>query len=179
MSRVKAASAVCSIAAVITLMIANHGTEIRTPRAALEIIGNAEGCHRNPYQCPAGVPTDGVGNTHNVAAGKSLDQIAADWASNIREAERCVDRHFNGADMPDVTFGAMTSAAFNMGCGNLMTYRTKTGARMPTTIWQLAKLRDWRGMCGRLTDFVRSGGKVLPGLVKRRALEQKLCLSGL
>lgn len=178
-SKSKAATgAICSIAAIVTLVVNQH-PEIRTPPEALQIIGDAEGCRRDPYMCQAGVLTDGVGNTHNVKAGKSLDQIAADWARNIAEAERCINRHFNGADMPDLTFGAMTSAAFNMGCGNLMTYRTKTGARMPTTIWQLAKLRDWRGMCGRMMDFTRGGGRVWPGLVKRRAKEQALCLRGL
>ena len=173
MQKVKAASAVCSIAAVITLVIANHGNEIRTPREALEIIGNAEGCYRNPYQCPAGVPTDGVGNTRNVAAGKSLEQIAADWARNIRDAERCVDRHFNGQAMPLPAYGAMVSMVFNHGCQRQAFNRD--GSK--TQIKRLAEVGDWRGMCNQIPRW-DSGGK-WPGIIKRRAKEHQLCLSGL
>lgn len=173
MQRVKAASAVCSVAAIIALVISNHGDEIRTPRAALEIIGNAEGCRRDPYMCPAGVPTDGVGNTRNVAAGKSLEQIAADWAGNIREAERCVDRHFNGQAMPLPAFGAMVSMVFNHGCQKQGWNRDGSS----TMIRKMALAGKWRSMCDQIPRW-NSGGK-WPGIIKRRAKEHQLCLSGL
>lgn len=173
MSKAKAVTgAICSIAAIIALVVNQH-PEIRTPPEALQIIGDAEGCRRDPYMCPAGVLTDGVGNTHGVRAGKSLEQIAADWARNIAEAERCINKGYGGAAMPDATFGAMVSMAFNHGCQRLSYNRNGT----KTQIKRLAEVGDWRGMCNQIPRW-DSGGK-WPGIIKRRAKEQALCLSGL
>ena len=163
---------ICSIAAIIALVVTQH-PEIRTPPEALQIIGDAEGCRRDPYMCPAGVLTDGVGNTHNVYAGKTLEQIAADWARNIAEAEQCINKGYGGAAMPDATFGAMVSMAFNHGCQRLSYNRN--GSK--TQIKRLAEVGDWRGMCNQIPRW-DSGGK-WPGIIKRRAKEQALCLSGL
>lgn len=173
MSKAKAVTgAICSIAAIITLVVNQH-SEIRTPPEALQVIGDAEGCRRDPYMCPAGVLTDGVGNTHGVHPGKSLEQIAADWSRNIAEAERCINKGYGGAAMSDATFGAMVSMAFNHGCQRLSYNRSGT----KTTIKRLAEVGDWRGMCNQIQRW-DSGGK-WPGIIKRRAKERALCLSGL
>ena len=172
-----AAGTACSVAIVIsTLLSMNLG--LRTNKEALEIIGDAEGCRRDPYTCPAGVLTDGVGNTHGVKAGvrKDYEQIARDWAKNIKEAERCINENFRGSEMNGNQFGAMVSPAFNMGCRGLMTYVNSNKKRAPTTIWREAAAGNFEAMCHRLPDFVKSGGKVLPGLVTRRGKEMALCL---
>lgn len=178
MSRNKlAGGAVCSVAIVISTMLSmNLG--VRTNTEGLEIIGNAEACRREPYVCPAGVLTDGVGNTHGVRPGtsKTYEQIAQDWAKNIKEAERCINENFRGQEMNQNQFSAMVSPAFNMGCRGLMTYVNTKKKRVPTTIWREAAAGNFDAMCRRLPDFVRSGGKVLPGLVTRRAKEMALCL---
>jgi lysozyme len=172
----KSAGAVCSVGAIIALVLSmNLG--VRTNKEGLELIGNAEACRREPYMCPAGVLTDGIGNTHGVKPGasKTDEQVAEDWAANILDAERCINENFRGPEMNDNQFSAMTSAAFNMGCRGLMTYVNGNGKRVPTTIWRHAAAARWPEMCERLPDFTRSGGKVLPGLVTRRAKERKLC----
>lgn len=176
MQKRTAAGAVCSVGAIITLVLSMK-LGVRTNKEGLELIGNAEACRRDPYVCPAGVLTDGVGNTHGVVPGvrKTDEQIAKDWAANIRDAERCINEQFRGAEMNDNQFSAMTSAAFNMGCRNLMSYTNAQGKRVPTTIWRHASAARWPEMCDRLTDFTKSGGKVLPGLVTRRAKERELC----
>ena len=86
-----AAGVACSVGMIIT-MVLNAG-HVRTNERGLRLIGNAESCRREPYLCPAGVLTDGIGNTHNVNAGvqKTDAQIAADWEKNILAAERCVN----------------------------------------------------------------------------------------
>lgn len=170
------AGAVCSVGAIIALVL-SMGLGVRTNKEGLELIGNAEACRRTPYMCPAGVLTDGVGNTHNVKPGtrKSDEQIASDWAANIRDAEHCINSQFRGAEMNDNQFSAMTSAAFNMGCRNLMSYTNAQGKRVPTTIWRHASAARWPEMCDRLLDFTKSGGKVLQGLVTRRGKEKALC----
>lgn len=172
--------AICAIAVMITIVMGNGN--VRTNQAGLELIGNAEGCRRDPYMCPAGVWTDGIGNTHGVTPGvrKTDQQIAADWEKNILIAERCINQHFRGKDMPDNAFSAMTSAAFNMGCNSLRTYYSKArGMRVETSIHKWAQKGEWVNMCNHLPDFVNSNGVPLPGLKIRREEERQLCLTGL
>lgn len=176
MKKVKVAAATCSVGAIITLVL-SMGLGVRTNKEGLELIGNAEACWREPYLCSAGVLTDGIGNTHGVKPGtrKTDEQIAKDWAANIRAAERCINENFRGPEMNVNQFSAMTSAAFNMGCRGLMTYVNGQGKRVPTTIWRHASAARWPEMCDRLMDFTKSGGKVLQGLVTRRGKEKALC----
>ncbi len=175
-----AAAVVCSVSVIIGIVM-NNG-QVRTNQAGLELIGNAESCRRDPYVCPAGILTDGIGNTHGVVDGtrKTDQQIAADWEKNILVAERCINREFRGRDMTDNTFSAMVSAAFRMGCTGLKTYYSKvSGKRVQTSIHKWAQAGSWVNMCNHLPDFVNGGGQRLPGLVIRAAKEESLCLSGL
>lgn len=111
-----AAGAVCAVSAIIAIVLSSG--QVRTNQRGLELIGNAEGCRREPYTCPAGIATDGIGNTHGVAPGtrKTDQQIAADWERNILDAEACVNRYAAGARLPDNAFSAAVSIAFNAGC---------------------------------------------------------------
>ncbi|MDU7135065.1 MAG: lysozyme, partial [Enterobacteriaceae bacterium] len=111
------AGVACSVMTIIAIVVSNG--HIRTNQRGLELIGNAEQCRRDPYVCPAGVLTDGIGNTQNVKPGtrKTDQQIAADWEKNILSAEKCVNAYANGAKLSDNTFSAVTSITFNVGCG--------------------------------------------------------------
>jgi lysozyme len=64
---------------------------------------------------------------------------------------------------------AYLSFAFNVGvnafCGSTAVRKLNAG--------------DRTGACAELSNWTRSGGKVLPGLVRRRAAERQLCESGL
>lgn len=164
-----AAGAVCSVAAIIAIVL-NAGN-VRTNERGLELIGNAEGCRRDPYVCPAAKLTDGIGNTHGVKAGtrKTDEQIAADWERNILEAERCVNSYGNGRKLSDNTFSAVTSITFNAGCANMKS----------STLFRYLRSGEVSQACNQFPRWVYGEGKVLPGLVTRRAAEQKLCLEGL
>lgn len=170
----------CLVSVVITIIGVRYAGEIRTSPAGLALIGNAEGCRRDPYICPAGVLTAGIGSTGDIRAGHrySDDEIAARWADDLARAERCIDRNFNGGRMNQGQFDAMASAAFNLGCMNLMWFTNRQGIRQRTTIWRMAQAERWPEMCARLVDFDRAAGKVLPGLVQRRQQEKSLCLAG-
>ncbi|EPL1953155.1 TPA: lysozyme [Citrobacter freundii] len=163
-----AVGALCSIAAIIAIVLGNGN--VRTNDQGLELIGNAEGCRRDPYVCPAAKLTDGVGNTHGVKAGvrKTDAQIAADWERNILEAERCVNSYGNGRKLSDNTFSAVTSITFNAGCG----------AMQKSTMFQLLRQGQVVQACDQFSRWVYGGGKVLPGLVTRRGAEKQLCLDG-
>ncbi|BAE74314.1 Phage lysozyme [Sodalis glossinidius str. 'morsitans'] len=108
MSIKHAAAPMCAVTAIIALVV-SHG-QVRTNIEGLKLIGNAEGCLREPYRCPADRLTDGIGNTHGVKPGtyKTDQQIAADWQRNILDAEHCINTYFLGHEMSDDTFSAMT-----------------------------------------------------------------------
>ncbi|HTD03821.1 lysozyme [Undibacterium sp.] len=57
----------------------------------------------------------------------------------------------------------------------------KFGSGRAIIITMVRKLNagDYAGACNELPRWVYAGGKILPGLVKRRAAEQELCLRGL
>lgn len=176
----KKSTTACAVSVMIAFIVANG--KVRTNQEGLEIIGDAEGCRRDPYICPSGIWTDGLGNTHNVKPGvrKTDEQIAKEWQANILIAENCVDTHFRGKDMPRNSFSAMTSAAFNMGCYSLRTYYSKArNTRVETSIHKYAQAGNWQMMCRHLPDFINGANGPLEGLRKRRNAEMALCLRGL
>ncbi|MDO9795341.1 glycoside hydrolase family protein, partial [Glaesserella parasuis] len=85
-----------------------HG-QFRTSQQGLEIIGDAEGCKREPYLCPANVLTVGIGSTE-ASSGKierkvyTDKEIAQRWLVDIKNAEKCVKRYANGGDIPQSVF---------------------------------------------------------------------------
>lgn len=169
MSKVKiGGGVVCSVAAIIAIILSNG--QVRTNERGLELIGNAESCRRDPYVCPAGVLTDGIGNTHGVKAGtrKTDAQIAADWEKNILQAEKCVNTHAAGARLSDNTFSAVTSLTFNVGCG----------AMQKSTLFWLLRQGKTADACQQFPRWVYADGVQLPGLVTRRSKEKALCLDG-
>lgn len=157
----------CAVSAIIAIVVSN-GT-VRTSEKGLELIGNAEACRRDPYVCPAGVLTDGIGNTHGVKVGviKTDAQIAADWEKNILEAERCVIRYANGNKLSQGAFDAATSITFNAGCPSMQ----------KSTMFQYFRAGNVIAACEQFTRWVYGGGKKLAGLVVRRDKERALCLT--
>lgn len=164
--------AVCSVGAVIGLVSMYYADELRITEQGMEIIGNAEGCRTQPYYCPAGILTMGIGTAET--SGEqiekyktySLDEIAHAWVKQLKVAEKCVNRYGNGRNMPQGAFEAMVSITFNVGCGKMRT----------STLFKLAKQGYSHEMCKQFERWVYSQGKVLSGLVKRREQEKALCL---
>lgn len=163
-----AVGVICSVGTIIALVMS--GGHVRTNQRGLELIGNAEACRRDPYVCPAGVLTDGIGNTHDVKAGtrKTDAQIAADWEKNILSAEKCVNSYAAGVKLSDNTFSAVTSITFNVGCG----------AMQKSTLFWMLRQGETAQACQQFTRWVYAGGVQLPGLVTRRSKEKALCLDG-
>lgn len=95
------AGAICSVVAIIAIVRTNH-QELRISQQGLDLIGNVEGCRRDPYHCPSDVLTVGIGST--MADGQAIDpkkrysdiEIAQRWANDLRRAEQCVNRYGNG-----------------------------------------------------------------------------------
>ncbi|EKN5074354.1 TPA: lysozyme [Yersinia enterocolitica] len=157
----------CAVSAIIAIVVSN-GT-VRTSEKGLELIGNAESCRRDPYVCPAGVLTDGIGNTHGVKAGviKTDTQIAADWEKNILQAESCVNKYGNGNKLNQGQFDAVTSITFNAGCPQMQ----------KSTMYRMLREGKFTEACYQFPRWTYGGGKQLPGLVVRREKEKALCLA--
>lgn len=171
--KTRTALGACSVVAVIGIMYSQFGSELRLSPVGAEIIGNAEGCRREPYKCPADVLTVGIGSTEY--SGLPIEpkriytdlEIAERWKNDIQVAEKCVNQYGNGRNLPQSVFDAATSITFNVGCG----------AMRKSTMFKYLNAGKYVQACNELSRWTRAGGRVLPGLVSRREKEKQLCLT--
>lgn len=129
-----------------------------------------EGCYLKPYLCPANVPTIGVGSTfyeNGTRVSLADPAISRERAMALLEWElnHCLPkvRRLCPAlkDWGEQATGAILDFAFNCG----------TGALQSSTLRKRINADDLDGAKTELMRWVRGGGKVLPGLVRRRAAE--------
>lgn len=129
-----------------------------------------EGFRSKPYLCPAGIPTIGYGSTY-YSDGKKV--TLEDPAITEVEARALLMQELQHTYAPGVMrlcpgliafegrFNAVVDFAYNLGVGRLQT----------STLRRKINAQDWDGAKEQLKLWVRGGGKVLPGLVKRREAE--------
>lgn len=132
-----------------------------------------EGLRLQPYICPAGYPTQGYGTVWR-PDGRQVSMN--DPAISKETAEEWLLHELRATYLPGVVkaspsllaypraLAAMTDFAYNLGVGR---YRG-------STLRKRIDARDWAGAKEQLALWVRGGGRVLPGLVKRRAAEAAL-----
>lgn len=159
---------ICSVSVIIGIVVSNYSDEIRTSKAGLEIIGNAESCRNEPYYCPANVLTVGIGSTTGTIEQRkySDEEIAQRWAQDLKEAEQCVNQYANGDKLPQSVFDATVSITFNVGCSKMKT----------STLYYYLNQQDYNSACNEFPRWNKSARKVLSGLVIRREKERELCL---
>lgn len=131
-----------------------------------------EGMYLRPYLCPSGVPTIGCGSTRYLD-GRSVrltdppitrehallllrHRVLADYMPGVRKL--CA-----GLDTPE-RLAAITDLAYNIGLGALKA----------STLRRRINAGRWADVPTELRKWVRGGGRVLPGLVKRRSAEAAL-----
>ena len=153
-----------------------------------------EGYRNRPYRCSASIWTIGWGHAlyanqlalpntrvngytgmirseyplrpeHNRVWSK--DEINELFRNDIKSFERGVLRLVPSVVGRQGAFDALVSFAFNAGLGNLQ----RSQIRMR------ALRKDWDAAAEAFRQWVKGGGKVLPGLVKRREAEIALFLS--
>lgn len=152
-----------------------------------------EGYRNKPYKCSAKIWTVGWGHAMycdqlrlpNIRTGTYTGMIRDDyqlkpednrvWSkeelveifkSDLETFERGVLRLVPGCVGHQGRFDALVSFAFNAGLGNLQR----------STIRMKANRGDWEGAADAFLSWVKGGGKVLPGLVRRRQAERALFL---
>jgi lysozyme len=128
-----------------------------------------EGLRLAAYLDPVGVPTICYGDTEGVHLGQKKTKEECDTLFEARLGFFAygVDA-LVGPEMKPETHAALTSFAYNVGLGAF------TGS----TLLKKLNAGDLPGACNELPRWTYAKGKQLPGLVKRREAERKLCLSG-
>lgn len=133
--------------------------------AGMNIIKQSEGLELKAYRCPANILTIGYGSTGpHVKEGMVITEAQAEelLRSDLRRFEDAVDRA--APDATDNQFSAMVSLAFNIG----------EGAFIGSSVLRKHKAGDRVGAAESFKLWNKGGGRVLPGLVKRRAAEAQL-----
>lgn len=135
----------------------------------------AEGLRQYAYFDPPGILTVCYGSTGNVVAGRkySLDECKARLTADMQTAINAVERCVPGLPVP--VLAAFADATFNMGPTIACNRSQSTAARHLAA----GKYADACRQLPRWSKARVMGVMVdLPGLVKRRAAERDLCLTG-
>lgn len=131
----------------------------------LALVRASEGLRLEAYQDGAGIWTIGYGHTMNVHKGDTISQERAEMLleADLAEAESAVSRLVK-VPLTDNQFAALVCFTFNEGEGSL------------ERSTMLRKLNEggYGLVPACLKSWVFAGGKVQPGLVKRRAMEAEL-----
>jgi lysozyme len=172
--------------------------EVKLSKAGEDLMHRYEGKRFRPYLCPAHIWTIGYGHVLyqeqirlpmvrppgktkadipmirseyplksediRVWTKEEIDEL---FRIDVATFERGVLRLVPGVVGRQGSFDALVSFAFNAGLGNLQR----------STIRMRANRGDWQGAAEAFMVWTKGGGKVLPGLVKRREAEIALFLS--
>ena len=142
---------------------------MKTSSKGIEFIKRHEGFRARAYQCPAGVWTIGYGHTRGVNNGDVITKEQGErfLIQDLQTAEREVNSH--GLIINQNQFDALVSFVFNVGVGNFsrstLLRKLKVNTNDSTISYEFSR---WKN----------GGGKVLPGLVKRRKEESELYFKG-
>jgi lysozyme len=168
---------------------------VKTSEAGLHLMHKFEGYKNKPYLCPAHIWSVGWGTVLYQdqiklpmirVEGKdvpmirkeyplrlednrvwSKEELAAMFKNDLAGFERSVLRLVPGVLGHQGRFDALVCLAYNIGAGNLQR----------STIRMKANRGDWEGAADAFRVWTKGGGKVLPGLVKRREAERALFLT--
>ena len=168
---------------------------MKLSKAGADLMHRFEGCRNKPYLCPAHIWTIGYGHVlyqeqiklpmvrvegKDIAMIRkemplksedsrvwSKEEIEKLFSDDIAYFERGVLRLVPGVVGKQGAFDALVSISFNFGLGNLQR----------STIRMKANRGDWEGAAEAFRVWVKGGGKILPGLVKRREAEIALFLT--
>ena len=149
------------------------------------MIKHHEGVRYKPYRCPAKLWTIGVGHVLYPAQGAlpldqrdafqlkpehnrtfSKDEVDGILSADLQRFEVGITKLFPVVLTPGQN-DALVSFAFNLGLGGVQR----------STLRQKVLRGEIEEASNEFLKFTRGGGKVLPGLVKRRQDERSLFLS--
>lgn len=132
---------------------------MKTSSAGISLIKKFEGCRLTTYTDAAGVLTIGYGHTgKDVVPGLTITQIMADTllATDLEKFEYKVMKYDPVYHWTQCEFDALVSFAYNIGSIDALTDQGK---------------RDRQTIRSNMLLYRKAGGKILPGLERRRILE--------
>ena len=140
----------------------------------INMIKHHEGFVRKPYQDPIGLWTIGVG--HLIGDGKKLpkewnkeltnDEVDELLYEDLERFEIGIER-LTKVPLTQGQLDALVSFSFNVGLGNFQS----------STLRSKLNRGEYEGASNEFWKWRKAGGKILKGLVKRRADEKNLFLS--
>jgi lysozyme len=133
--------------------------------ALYRLIRHFEGCHLEPYVCPAGVWTAGWGSTGpDVIPGQRWTQEYADYRMELDALKFAKGTLAACPGLRGDALSAIADFAYNLGLGALRA----------STLRRRVNAGDMEAAKYELSRWVRGGGRILKGLVRRRAAEAAL-----
>lgn len=138
---------------------------MKTDSRGIALIKEFEGLRLTAYRCAADVWTIGYGHTAGVKNGDTITAGEAEalLINDIASSEQAVSQAVT-APLNQSRFDALVSLVFNIGQGNF---------RRSTLLKKLNNL-DYTGASDEFLRWTHAGGKVVPGLVRRREAEKAL-----
>ena len=129
-------------------------------------IATHEGYRSEAYKDAVGIPTLGFGETAGVKMGDKTTPERA-FVQLLESTEKHADAIRQCIHVPlyQHEFDAYVSLAYNIG----------TGAFCRSTLVKKLNAKDYAGACEEIRRWNKAGGKVLPGLTRRRQKEYRLC----
>ncbi|GLO14708.1 lysozyme [Pseudomonas putida] len=140
---------------------------MRTSQRGLSLIKSFEGLRLQAYQDSVGVWTIGYGATRSVKAGMKISKEQAErmLLNDVKRFEPEVERLIT-SPLNQNQWDALMSFTYNLGAANLES----------STLRRLLNAGSYPAAADQLPRWNKAGGKVLPGLVRRRAAERELFL---
>ncbi|HCE7950020.1 lysozyme [Pseudomonas aeruginosa] len=140
---------------------------MRTSQRGIDLIKSFEGLRLSAYQDSVGVWTIGYGTTRGVTRYMTItvEQAERMLSNDLQRFEPELDRLVK-VPLNQNQWDALMSFVYNLGAANLES----------STLRRLLNAGDYAGAAEQFLRWNKAGGKVLPGLVRRRASERELFL---
>jgi lysozyme len=137
---------------------------------AISLIAPWEGRELRAYRDIVGVPTICYGETRGVKMGDvaTPEECSSMLAKGVTEFALAIQPCLP-PELPEKTHAAFISLAYNIGSQGFCR----------SSISKYAMAGSLAEACKRIALYNKAGGRVIRGLVNRRAAEVKLCLQGL
>jgi len=140
---------------------------------AAELCKRFEGFRSKPYLCPANVATIGYGSTYYANGTKVT---LNDPPMSEKEAHALLMAELEHTYLPGVLRNCPILATDERKCNAAVdfVYNLGIGRLQTSTLKRKINAQDWEGAKEQLMLWTKGGGKVLPGLLKRRQAECSL-----
>ena len=143
--------------------------EFVTSQKGIDFIRSYESLRLKAYDDSTGVWTIGYGHTAGIMPDMTITESqAVDYfKTDLKSFERSVNKYVI-VPIKQNMFDALVSFTFNLGAGTLKR----------STLLKKLNRNDIDGAAAEFDRFIYAGGKVMRGLVRRRAAEKEIFLNG-